>query len=67
MYLLDVNKILLECAKRKLTLTDFLKNAGLSYAAFRMLKNGSKANVKTVGKLAAALCVEPEEILLKEA
>lgn len=59
-------KLRREIARKQLTITDFAKCAGLSlFSLYRAMK-GSRANTRTLGKLAAALNIDdPCDLLLK--
>lgn len=60
---IDERKLYLMCARRQMTVKELIKKAGLTYQALIAVKKGWKSTVKTIGKLAAALECEPEEIL----
>lgn len=63
---INVKKIYVLCAKKGITQRQFLKeiNAGTDFMT--RLKNGCNVNSKTLGKVAAALECEPEELLKEE-
>ena len=63
---IDIKKIYVLCAKKGITQRQFLQtiNAGTDFMT--RLKNGCSVNSKTLGKVAAALDVEPEELLKDE-
>lgn len=63
----DKTKFFTACAKMGVTFLEAVKKAGLSRNIIVSINKGKNVNAKNVGALAAALCVEPEEILLKEA
>lgn len=60
---IDERKLYLMCARRQMTVKELIKKAGLTYQALIAAKKGLKSTTKTIGKLAAALECEPEEIL----
>lgn len=55
---IDGRKLRSEIARQQLTVIDFAKKAGLSGVAVYKALGGSRANTKTLGKMAAALGVE---------
>lgn len=61
--LVSYKKLLLLSAKKQLNISVLLKNAGVSVHAFNTIKAGRAVRLATLGKLAAALGVEPAELL----
>lgn len=63
---LDANKIYLLCAKRNLSQSELAEKAKAGTDFMARVKRGCNVKSKTLGKLAAALNCEPEELILKE-
>lgn len=63
---IDVKKLYRLTAKKQMTMTELVKKAGISFQILGSIKRGWRSTTKTVGRLAAALGVEPEEILKDE-
>ncbi len=63
---IDIKKIYVLCAKKGITQRQFLQtiNAGTDFMT--RLKKGCSVNSKTLGKVAAALDCDPEELLKDE-
>ncbi len=61
---MDVKMLKILIAKRQLTITELAKMAGISTDLIcKVLAGKRKPNLSTIGKLAAALDVSPEELL----
>ena len=61
---MDVKMLKILIAKRQLTITELAKMAGISTDLIcKVLAGNRKPNLSTIGKLAAALDVSPEELL----
>ncbi len=63
---IDEKKLYRLTAKRQMTMTELVKKAGISFQILGSIKKGWRSTTKTVGRLAEALGVEPEEILKEE-
>ena len=64
---LDTKKVQLIMMKKLMNKCKLAKKAGLSNCAIYQILNHSKnPNYKTIGKIAAALGVEPSEIVKEE-
>lgn len=59
---IDGVKLQNEIARRQMTILDFAKQAGLATATVYRAINSGLANIRTVGKLAAALQINPADI-----
>ena len=59
---LDGMKLQNEIARRKLTLSEFAKKAGLPTSTVYRAIAGGRSNTRTVGKIAEALQINPAEI-----
>lgn len=60
---LDRNKIDLVMAKREMSVIDLAAACGITRQRASMILNSKNTQPKTVGKIANALGVEPEELL----
>ena len=58
----DGMKLQNEIARRQMTITDFAKKAGLSIGAVYRAINGGQSTLRTAGKIAAMLQINPNEI-----
>lgn len=64
---MDVKMLKILIAKRQLTITELARIAGLSTDLIcKVLAGKRKPNLSTIGKLAAALKVEPGVLLTEE-
>ena len=63
---IDEKKLYLMCAKRQMTVKELIRKAGVTYQILTAVKKGWRSTTKTVGKLAAALECEPQELLKDE-
>lgn len=64
---MDVFKLKVLMAKKGLSAQELCRRAGLSYnVVFLALHNRKKTTLASIGKIAAALGVEPAEIMIKE-
>lgn len=64
---MDVKMLKILIAKRQLTITELAKKAGLSADLIcKVLAGKRKPNLSTIGKIAEALNVSPEELLKDE-
>lgn len=64
MLALDLKKVELARAKQCFTKQDLAKQAGICYSTLMKLLHGHiKLTAKTLGKLAKALNVEPEDLI----
>lgn len=64
---MDVFKVKTMMAKQGLTTQELSKRAGVAYnVVYLALKGRKKTSFVSIGKIAAALGVEPEEIMVKE-
>ncbi len=63
---IDSRKIMSLCAKKSWGVCDLCQSAKISRATWRNIKNGGKVHLATLGNIAAALRVEPEELLKEE-
>ncbi|MBR4903690.1 MAG: helix-turn-helix transcriptional regulator [Selenomonadaceae bacterium] len=60
---LDGMKVQSEIVRRRLTITDFAKKAGLPTSTlYRVINGDGRSNTRTAGKIAAALQMNPTEI-----
>ncbi len=64
---LDKNKIDLLMAKQQMSTNELAKKYGVSRNRIQIIFNSANVTPRTVGKLAAALEAEPEEIIVMEA
>ena len=60
---IDIKKIYVFCAKKGITQRQFLQCISAGSDFITRVKNGCSVNSKTLGKVAAALDVSPEELL----
>jgi len=63
---IDEKKLYLMCARRQMTVKELIKKAGITYQFLTAVKRGWRSTTKTVGKVAAALECDPEELLKEE-
>lgn len=63
---LSRNKIDLLMAKQQITTEALAERYGASRTRIQVIFNSASVTPRTVGKLAAALGVEPEDIIVKE-
>ena len=63
---IDEKKLYLMCARRQMTVKELIKKAGVTYQFLTAVKRGWRSTTKTVGKVAAALECDPEELLKEE-
>ncbi len=63
---INTRKIVSLCAKRSWGVGDLCRSAKISRATWMHIKNGGKVHMVTLGNIAAALQVEPEELLKEE-
>ena len=64
---MDVKMLKILIAKRQLTISELAKKAGLSADLIcKVLAKKRKPNLSTIGKIAAALDCDPEELLKDE-
>ncbi len=62
MLTLDYNKMLVECARQKVNLTDIFKKAHVSVAITKKVREGKGLQPKIAGRLADALGVDVADI-----
>lgn len=62
--LIDYQKFFVACAKSKITASAAIEKAGLSSFILTKIKKGKNVTTITVGKLAEALNVPVEELLI---
>lgn len=62
---LDREKVMLRMTKLEINQTQLAERAGVSRQTMSQIMNGRKCKPDLFGKVAKALNVEPEEILLK--
>ena len=58
----DSMKVQAEIARRQMTITDFAKQSGLSIGAVYRAINGGQSTLRTAGRIAALLQINPNEI-----
>lgn len=63
---IDKTKFFAACAKKGLTFLEAVKKAGVSRNIIVSINKGKNVNAKKVGTLAAALGIEPQELLIKD-
>ncbi len=63
---IDEKKLYLMCARRQMTVKELIIKAGVTYQFLTAVKKGWRSTTKTVGKVAAALECDPEELLKDE-
>lgn len=63
---LSRNRIDLLMAKQRITADELAKKYGASRSRIQTIFNSANVTPRTVGKLAAALGVDPEDIIVKE-
>lgn len=63
---LSRNKVDLLMAKQRITINELAERYGASRGRMQIIFNSASITPRTVGKLAAALGVEPEDIIVNE-
>ena len=63
----DGLKLQSEIALRQMTLTDFAKKAGISIGSVYRAINGGQSTLRTAGRIAALLQINPNEIFSAQA
>lgn len=63
---IDKGKLYLLCARKKVGVKELVAKAGLTYQVIVAINKGLRSTPKTVGLLAEALNVSPEELLKDE-
>lgn len=63
---IDIRKLLVVCAKQCIGTSEVPKLAKISTVTMQRISNNKPVRAKTVGKIANALGVTPEEILKEE-
>ena len=67
MFKVDSKQVRTLLLKRGLTIKQFADFCGLNFiTARRLVHDDAEANIKTLGKIAAAFAVDAENLLLKE-
>lgn len=64
--LLDIDKVKLAAAEKKMAFTEVLKLVHVSSFTARRIKNGGEVQTKTAGKLAEVLGVSVADLLLNK-
>lgn len=60
--IIHVERIRLEMARKKMTSNDLAKASGIGHTTISMIMSGKKCRPVTLGKIAAALGVDPAEL-----
>ena len=58
----DGMKVQAEIARRQMTMTEFAKHSGVSIGSLYRAINGGQSTLRTAGKIAAMLQINPNEI-----